>query len=621
MKDFLIPLGIKDSMMKLRIIKIYFIIIFCTIIFSTILAWENPAANFEISIYSGTPSLFWFCICFILTSSVVLFVYSLYYNKMRPNKYTNLCLMSIFLCYILINSLFIIRGYYMWNMSGDGATHLGWTKSLMLNGSIPENLFYPFIHILLAILVYVPNLDLMFLHKIVPVLFAILFVPFMYIFARFSFPKKHAAPILVALLSCGFLLPSTLLGPNQNSNMIFPLLLAVYCMNFTFEKKKTESKILLLICLFFITVFHPISAFTFGLIIFAVYFSLLISSRYPIIGSKLFMKDSMNLSALTLLIVFFVQWLIQFAIFKTTIHNMYYYFTQIGENQYSVMPQAIDNAKFMGQNYIVEIFKRYGKYILVLSLSYIDIISLYKHSRFLKTYQTLILFSFSLTAIILFMILIISAMGFSMAMRWLDYALILGIIFCSHLIFKLLDYSVKKSSAYSSIAILLTIGIILTTMAFGILDIYPSPYNEKGSYHSTDMSIRGMEWFFDHRNTQVPLIGITTTPGRYADLLLSPDEKKKQNLPDYMYMMQIYGIADYRPPFHFGYKSNSSLGNYYNQETDMITNQQDIKYYSVTRPELESLYWSPEDFQTLMADPKVNKIYWNSEYIIWKIIQ
>jgi hypothetical protein len=620
MKLSLKPHGIEDSIIKLKIIKIYFIVVFCIITFSTVLAWENPAHNFEISIYSGTPFLFWFCMCLVLMLSIILLLLSLYYNKMIPNKSTYLCLMSIFLCYILINSLFIIRGYYMWNMSGDGATHLGWAKSIILSGHIPENLFYPFIHVFLAVLVYIPNLDLVFLHKIVPLLFAILFVPFMFIFARYNFPKKNAAPVLVALLSCSFLLPSTLLGPNQNSNMIFPFLLTVYCMNFTIKKKKAEYKILLLICLFFITVFHPISAFTFGLIVLSVYLSLLISSKYSSVDFKSFMKDDMHLYILILLIIFFIQWLIQFAIFKTTIHNMYYYLIQIGENQYSVMPQAIENANHFGQNYIVEIFKRFGKYILVIFFSYIDIFSLYKHSRFSRNCQNLILFSFSFTAITLFTILIISAMGFSMAMRWLDYVLILGIIFCSHLIFNLLNYSVKKISSFSSKAVLLTIGIVFTLMILGVLDIYPSPYNEKGSYHSTEMSIRGMEFFFDHRNTQVSLIGITTAPGRYADLLLSPEEKKKQNLPDYMYMTQIYGTVDYRPPFHFGYNNNSSLGNYYNQETDMITNREDIEYYSVTRPELASLYWNFDDFHKLMDDPKVNEIYSNSEYTIWKII-
>ena len=609
-------------MTKQMIIKVYFIFIFCAIIFSTVLAWENPADNFEISIYSSTPTLFWFCIFFVLTSSVILFILSLYYNKMIPNKYTNLCLMSIFLCYMLINCLYIIRGYYMWNMSGDGATHLGWIKSLILNGSTPENLFYPFLHIFLVILVYIPNLDLVFLHKIVPALFALLFVPFMYLFARCFFLKKHVAPILVVLLSCSFLLPSTLLAPNQNSNMIFPLLLAVYCMTFTFDKNKPEYRLLLVICLFFITIFHPISAFTLALIIFSFYFFGLISFKYStIIGFKTPMKNIMNLNILILLIVFLSQWLIHFLIFKTTINDMYYSVTQIGSSQYSVMPQAIDNARFAGQNYIIEILKRYGKHILIIIFSYIDIYLLYKHNSFSEKYQNnLKLFSFSFTTIILFMIFIVSAMGFSMAARWLDYVLILGIIFCSHLIFKLLEDSVKKSGIYSPIAILISIGIIFTVMTLGILDIYPSPYNGKGSYHSTEMSIHGMEWFFDHRNTEIPLIGITIAPGRYADLLLSPDEKIKQNLPNYMYMMQKYGLSNYRPPFHFGYNNNSSLGNYYNQETDMITNEGDIKFYSVTRPELASLYWNLDDFRILMDDPKVNKIYSNSEYTIWKII-
>ena len=58
MKRYLRFPGTMDSMTKQMIIKVYFIFIFCAIIFSTVLAWENPADNFEISIYSSTPTLF-----------------------------------------------------------------------------------------------------------------------------------------------------------------------------------------------------------------------------------------------------------------------------------------------------------------------------------------------------------------------------------------------------------------------------------------------------------------------------------------------------------------------------------------------------------------------------------
>lgn len=610
---------IKNSVFKLYLKKIFFIVIFALITVSALLAWNCPAISYEISIYSSTPLIFWIFTYSIMIVSLGIFFLFLYLNNFRSSFYLYLCLVTLFLCYLLINALFIIRGYYTWNMTGDGASHIGLTKDLISDGHIPNSLFYPALHIFLAELVSVLNLDLVILHKIVPVLFGALFVLFMFVFARSIFPKGHGGPFVVALISCCFILPCTLLAPNMNSNLIFPFILMVYVM--ALKDSSQQYIILLSVVILAVTIFHPITAFIFGLIIFSVFFSGLIVRRhkkYPYFES--FLNNRVNIFVILILGIWYFFWLLHFGYVGATIRNMYDSIILEATAQYTVIDQAIENASTVGNNPIVEIIKRYGQEILVITLSSIGVAYLFCYDRVSKNYQTLKVFTFPFLAIIAFMIVIVGAMGFTMATRDLSYIMIIGILFCAYLIVSLLVRVAEKQSFSSIVAIIIVVGIICAVMTLGFFNVYPSPFNDKASYHTTKMSISGMEWFFEHRDIDISLVGITVAPGRYADLLLSPTGRKEQNLPYYMYLKHKGGgIDDRRPPVHFGYNNSLSLGDYYACETDFITNSQDIEYYSVTRPELGVLYWQNDDFLRLANDPKVSKVYWNSEYTMWKI--
>lgn len=610
---------IKEVMLKYKIVKIFFISVFCLIALSALLAWSTPAIGYEVSIYSSTPQLFWVFTYSVMLTSFGLTCFFLQQDKSEASLYLKLCLIAIYLCYILINALFIIRGYYTWNMTGDTASHLGWTKDLMLEGHIPEHLFYPFLHIFLAELVNITQLDLVILHKFVPVIFGALFVPFMYVLAQSVFPKRHIGPFLIALMSCGFILPCTILAPNMNSNLIFPLMLMVYVI--TLRSSSRGYVILLSLVLIAAAIFHPITAFVLGLLIFSVFISrVLVNRDNKDLNLELLLKNRANLFAILLLGIWYFFWLLQFRYFGMTISNMHDSITQEVEVQYTVIGQAIENASTVGNNPIIEIIKRYGQQILVISLSSIGLASLFYHEHSSKHYYTLRMLGIPFLVIMVFMIAMVAAMGFVMAKRYLSYIMIIGVLFCAYLTISLLNRMNEKRNLSSITPVIMVIGVICIVITLGFVDVYPSPYNAEGSYHATQMSIYGMGWFFEHRMVDTPLIGITVAPGRYADLLLSPIRRDEQNLPNYMYLEHKGGrIDDRRPPVHFGYTNSSSLGDYYNRETDLITNKQDIEYYTVTRPELGVLYWQGEDFQRLSDDPKVNKVYWNNDYTIWKL--
>jgi len=385
-------------------------------------------------------------------------------------------------------------------------------------------------------------------------------------------------------------------------------MLAIFVM--VFQDRSPRNVILLLLMLFYVVISHPITAFTFGLMIFATIVPQLFRDRD---GSY------SKLNIILILSVWYLFWYLRFQYFETTLGHMYDSITQMAASQYEVIGQAIDNASAVGNNPIVEIIKRYGQDMSVILLSSFGIITLFRyHSQ--ERLRTLGSFAFPFLAIVVFMIVSVASMGFTMATRYLNYVMILGIPFVAYFTTCLFKWKAKKRNVPSIIATTLVVGVLFATMISGFLSVYPSPYNGTASYQSTQMSVEGMGWFFGHRDVGTPVVGITVAPGRYADLLLSPDEQKEQNLPYYMYRERSDGtMDDRRPPYHFGYSNNSVLGSFYSEEQILITNTKDIVQYSEIRPELGALYWEPTDFEKLLYDPTVGKIYSNSEYTMWNI--
>ena len=82
------------------------------------------------------------------------------------------------------------------------------------------------------------------------------------------------------------------------------------------------------------------------------------------------------------------------------------------DTQYAVIGQAIRNASAVGNNPFIEIIKRYGQQILIIILSVIGAISLFYRDHSSRHYQTLRLFIFPFTLIMVFMIAMVGAQGF-----------------------------------------------------------------------------------------------------------------------------------------------------------------------------------------------------------------
>jgi len=120
-----------------------------------------------------------------------------------------------------------------------------------------------------------------------------------------------------------------------------------------------------------------------------------------------------------------------------------------------------------------------------------------------------------------------------------------------------------------------------------------------------------MKFFFENREMNIPLTGITIAPGRFAAMLLPPAEISAHCLPMYL-------EAD-RVPWHFGYDNYTSLSSLFDRETNLIITQKDKTIYTDYFPDIAQYRFSNQDFERLSRDDGISLFYSNGGFDLWSI--
>ena len=111
-------------------------------------------------------------------------------------------------------------------------------------------------------------------------------------------------------------------------------------------------------------------------------------------------------------------------------------------------------------------------------------------------------------------------------LRFVPHTAILGTVFSAFLISHFLIRSKEsKSRIKSGLTTFVVIVLLSGLFLGGMLNLYASPYNMIPSGQTTRSEISGMGFLFEYRNNTIPVSGLTAAPGRFADLLLTPEEK------------------------------------------------------------------------------------------------
>jgi len=522
----------------------------------------------------------------------------------------------VFLGYTVCLALFIIRGYYMWCMEGDPATHIGLIKETLNTGHVSTSVIYPLTQIYLSEIVFFTDLDLIFWHKIVPLIFGLLCILFMYVLAKTIFINKSIS-LLVALISCCLVYSWYLrLTPNILANFFLPFILFLVYKNI--YKKTWTWAIALIIALVVMPVFHTVPTMILAIVFISIcalaFFSYI--NKYSKTKCLKHFKNS-NYRVLIpffIMVIWWIFWLSLFSVFNHQLLSVYEAIVlEGGDSWLNDLMDTTSTTAAYGYNVIEQIMKNLWSQIILCAISALSLPLMIK--EFFNARRNIYAFSLLLA----FAAVIPLSIGFylfhlAFTPQRLLYAIsMFGTLFTAYVFSFFLTNIPKRYPMLLNVHVRSAFVIVVIFGLFigGLLALYPSPYILSSSWQNTQSEAEGMLFVYGHRDVTVPLTGISVTPGRFSHAFLTKDEQIIQKLPLY--------LGNQHVPYHFGYDINFSMLSVYTHETDIIITKEDERMYIDTLPEIEMFRYTQRDFSRLMIDPGLQFLYSNGEFKYFKV--
>lgn len=596
-------------------LKVLAIVCFTLITISVFIAYNNPAIGYEASIFRSTPFIVWVFIFISFFSGVVLIVHQVYTREYESNNFWIFGVLIVFLSYATVLSLHIIRGYYMWNMTGDSATHLGIIKQIITNGNALQTNMYPILHIYVAELSQILGISLIQLHTLIPVYFNLLYLVFMYFFAK-SILHNKSMSIMVYVASSA-LLPQymLILAPNHQANALLPL--ALFIIAKYINTKKMQWKILGSLIILFYPPFHILPAFILEIILVSLWipkrvFSLITKDKMNK-DDSIESIDKFNVDFSLFLIIWGIFWISSFRVWTMTMQRLRGLLLLGGPTHFSLLMGMM---RFAGNNHynIIEyVLKMLGGTLVYMIITIASIPFLWKELHTNKENISLIALYGPLSIISSCIMMFYFLNLIFGPLRLIVYINLMCSIFTGFIIFKIIEKTRSINKKYISNLILGFIVIfIVVIFAVGVQIIYPSSYILSTSWHTTKTEVDGMGWFVHNMDSRIGITGISIAPGRFADFLLTPEAKKNQIIPWYL-------SDEMKVSPHFGYNDHSSLSELYDKDVYLIIPRKNKSIYVDVVPEMAKDGWYPSDFDKLENDKGLDKLYMNGEFDVWYV--
>lgn len=592
-----------------NLVKIAASICFCLITVALIVINQSPATGYEPSIYEATPIIVWVCLIVTIACGICIIVQ----QSIKKDPSGNLWLIGLTLIVLsnaIILSLHILRGYAMWAPMGDPSTHLGLVQQTINNGTI-ENI-YPVIHIYLAELALVLNIDPLILYKWVPVLFGLLSMVFMYFLAKALLPSKgHVmiATIAGTILIHGWYLNLT---PNHLANLAFPLALFLLIKSHT--PGSIPWRILFMIVLFIMTLYHPIPPLALIIFLLTIWVPWAIALRLSR-GTIKSRSDYFGFrsGATIFLIVWWITWLSSFWIWNKLIINVKYLITEGGPRAIDRLLGTITAGLEYGYSIFEQFFKIYGGITVFILLSAIAFIILRKKiSQNSELRKPFTLFGPIVAIGLLIIALYFSNLGFGPT-RFLIYMIIPCSILAGFVLYEFMRWSISHTKWLSRVMASAIIALLVILSFNQITTLYPSPYVVNYNYQATKTDLNGLDWFFDNRYDPSYYTTWRIRVEQYTDFMLGADDVF--NTP-----------ADSSPvpdswaenPHNLGYDDYNYIGQSFNHDSYLLVNEMGKRLNSMF-PTIPLFNVTEYSLLKLENDRSANKLYSSGGFDIYYV--
>jgi hypothetical protein len=500
-----------------------------------------------------------------------------------------------------------IRGYLICGRS-DILAHAGAIKDIILYGHtsdiIPLNI-YPILHILLAQMSLILNLDPMEITNYAIPLFYLLYLLGTYLLAKICLSSSSGVA-LATLASTALMIHQIdyQVLPNAASIMMLPLLF--YCYIRSFEK--TSFAVLTVILIVLYPFLHPITS-----ILIIIFFAIMeflkvlfvrfqIKREFPI-SSKISMVPLISFIALIL-------WLW---------HNYYFWNIAVITSfdwltgkaswvEFIKTLSAIQEIRMSSLEAMWLFLKLYGHHCIYLTITIIALVIVMKKISSIDKYTEKLLYLSGL--------LVLSAVFSLLRLfyfpslpygywRFFTSGIVLTPIFVSFTFNEVFEKNYLRLSS-NTFALFLSV-LFLCSLFLSIFSFYPSPITKRPNHPVVQHELIGMKWFYEYKDRAILTDYVRLNTRNLVLPLYGVKEVAERR--DMLYYR--YGEVTIAPD-HFSYLHGEG-GN----DTYLVISLYDKLFYTKIYPELEE--FSETDFEKLNRDPFIDRLYSNGEFEVYKI--
>jgi hypothetical protein len=518
---------------------------------------------------------------------------------------------SILLIETILFFLPIMRGYYsIFRGPEDVYYHMFVASQIFNTGYLPLTDFYPIMHIWLSIFYnFIPYMNILTI--LFSIAFIILYVLSLYVLGKTILGKKGG--VLVSLFGLPLIFYITYdFYPFLFAILIIPLILYVYQKLILNPQQKSSLYICLVFLSLFIVFCHPMIA-VFLIIMFSIFLFFELIKKWTSAGqSTIEAANIVIIISLTLTL-----WWFQFRDITDILREMVSaIFGQVSHlSILAYQTNAINTSNVSILLVIDRFIKIYGPIFLYFSISLIFLLFItYQYFRHKKIFETDFIYSAQFyVAIFIGFALLTGYFVIFEPIRAVMYGLLFATILCGFFFYRIWFFIPEKLQP--GLIILLTI-IITWVCMFTMLNMYSSPWIGGVNSGLTYGDKNGNDWILEYRNTETPILKEELSNYKYSWYYFeTSNAKNSQYVHEYTLII----------PTHFGYNTNSTIGNSFSYLPDrqlymLTTEMMKISPFAVPIERRDLIKsFTDSDFIRLKDDPTVNLIYSGNEFGVWHI--
>jgi hypothetical protein len=586
-----------------RLAKLAAAMAFLALTLAVFIAYGSPAEDFESSIYSSTPIEYWVAVMASVTIGLVLTVGAVR-SRALNRRFAFLGPMVLVMANMVVIALPIIRGYFLWNATGDTGLHLSWAQGVLNSGELQAQNFYPVTAIIMTALSSVLDLEMLEVLKLLPLILAVLYFLGLYYFARtLSLTKGGAIMAAVA----GFVLINlayTYVAPNGMANYFLPLALMILSKDII---RQTRSwKVLAIIVAVFIPFFHPLVAMFLVVALVAIAFYSVMSGRKKIAMDRFGQNAFRSLPIAALIFVITIAWISNFSIWDGMIQDVKNIIEGMGTSHLEEAISDIDAADTKGYNvieYLAKMYATIGLYVMLAMLSLYSVLK--RRSIGERADRIFVLFIPLFIVTIAFAFFYFFSLPFS-PIRLLTYISLLTLPAIGFLFHRGLG---SRSRGLSTVSSLFIVALLLGVFVAGVAVLFPSPYSLEINNQYTEADASGMDWFIDSKDRGINSTGWYYSPWTESYVLSSyEDGRNRSDLNRY----QTTSLPD-----HLGYDVAETFAESYNWSTYIIIKELNRIVYVDVYPQMAEERLIATDLIRLELDPTVDRLYSSGGFVAY----